>query len=165
MRRLFGILILGLFVSAGYVLQAQAPLTAADYPAKMKAAAQANGVAHFNAIPWANVSVDGRPQGQTPLGNVTLPVGSHEVTFAHPDFGSVRRTIVVTADRPTRPQLCDRRWLVVDRHQPRRRHPARRADREALADGADRHRAVLRLDGASVSAMRERLRLHQLRTV
>ena len=43
MRRLFGVLILGLFVSAGYVLQAQAPLTAADYPAKMKAAAQANG--------------------------------------------------------------------------------------------------------------------------
>jgi len=43
MRRLFGVLILGLFVSAGYVLQAQAPLTPADYPAKMKAAAQANG--------------------------------------------------------------------------------------------------------------------------
>jgi hypothetical protein len=43
MRRLFGVLILGLFVSAGYVLQAQAPLTAADYPAKMKQAAQANG--------------------------------------------------------------------------------------------------------------------------
>lgn len=43
MRRLVGVLILGLFVSAGYALQAQAPLTAADYPAKMKAAAQANG--------------------------------------------------------------------------------------------------------------------------
>jgi hypothetical protein len=43
MRRLFGVLVLGLFVSAGYVLQAQAPLTAADYPAKMKAVAQANG--------------------------------------------------------------------------------------------------------------------------
>ena len=44
MRRLFGVLILGLFVSAGYVLQAQAPLTAADYPAKMKAVAAANGM-------------------------------------------------------------------------------------------------------------------------
>ena len=63
---------------------------------------QATGVAHFNAIPWANISIDGQPQGQTPLGNVTLPVGSHEVTFAHPDLGTVRRTIVVTADRPTR---------------------------------------------------------------
>jgi hypothetical protein len=63
---------------------------------------QPTGVAHFNAIPWANISIDGHPQGQTPLGNVTLPVGSHEVTFAHPDLGTVRRTIVVTADRPTR---------------------------------------------------------------
>jgi hypothetical protein len=33
---------LGLFVSASYVVSAQAPLTAADYPAKMKQAVQAN---------------------------------------------------------------------------------------------------------------------------
>ena len=43
MRSLCGVLILGLVVGAGYRLQAQAPPTAADYPAKMKQAAQANG--------------------------------------------------------------------------------------------------------------------------
>ena len=43
MRSLCGVLILGLVVGAGYRLQAQAPATPADYPAKMKAAAQANG--------------------------------------------------------------------------------------------------------------------------
>jgi hypothetical protein len=42
MRSLCGVLILGLTVSAGYTLQAQGALTAADYPAKMKAAVQAN---------------------------------------------------------------------------------------------------------------------------
>jgi hypothetical protein len=42
MRSLCGVLVLGLVVGAGYRLHAQA-LTAADYPAKMKAVAQANG--------------------------------------------------------------------------------------------------------------------------
>ena len=43
MRSLCGVLILGLLVGAGYRLQAQAPLTAADYPAKMKMVGQTNG--------------------------------------------------------------------------------------------------------------------------
>ncbi len=60
------------------------------------------GIANFNAIPWANVSIDGSPRGQTPLGNVTLPVGTHEVIFTHPELGTLRRSITVTADRPTR---------------------------------------------------------------
>lgn len=42
MRRLCGLLVLGFAVSAGYSLQAQGTLTVADYPAKMKAAVQAN---------------------------------------------------------------------------------------------------------------------------
>ena len=42
MRILSGVLILGFVVVAGYTAAAQAPLTAADYPAKMKAVVQAN---------------------------------------------------------------------------------------------------------------------------
>lgn len=42
MRSLCGVLVLGLVVSAGYTLQAQGAISAADYPAKMKAAVQAN---------------------------------------------------------------------------------------------------------------------------
>jgi serine/threonine-protein kinase len=60
------------------------------------------GIANFNAIPWANVSIDGSPRGQTPLGNVTLPVGTHEVLFSHPELGTLRRSITITADKPTR---------------------------------------------------------------
>lgn len=45
MRRIFGVLVVGLMVGAGYLAtaQAQGALTAADYPAKMKAVAAANG--------------------------------------------------------------------------------------------------------------------------
>ena len=43
MRSLCGVLVLGLVVSAGYTLRAQG-LTVADYPAKMKAVAAANGM-------------------------------------------------------------------------------------------------------------------------
>ena len=43
MRSLYGVLVLGLVVSASYSLQAQGGLTPATYPAKMKEVAQANG--------------------------------------------------------------------------------------------------------------------------
>jgi hypothetical protein len=57
-----------------------------------------NGRANINARPWANVTVDGRSLGQTPLADVSLPVGRHEVVFQHPQFGERRQTIVVTAN-------------------------------------------------------------------
>ncbi|HEU4786072.1 MAG TPA: PEGA domain-containing protein [Gemmatimonadaceae bacterium] len=60
------------------------------------------GVASFNATPWADVAVDGRPIGQTPLGNVTLAVGVHDVTFSNPAFETQHRTITISADTPAR---------------------------------------------------------------
>jgi hypothetical protein len=40
--------------------------------------------------------IDGRVVGQTPLANLSLPIGSHEVVFMHPQFGEKRQTVVVT---------------------------------------------------------------------
>jgi hypothetical protein len=39
---------------------------------------------NVNAIPWARIAVDGRTAGETPLGNVSLPLGRHsfQATFA-----------------------------------------------------------------------------------
>ncbi len=37
--------------------------------------------------PWADVFVDGRPVGQTPLQKVRIPVGRHTVTLRHPQLG------------------------------------------------------------------------------
>ena len=54
----------------------------------------------INAIPWAEVFVDGARIGETPIGNYTVPVGSHEVLFRHPDFGERRVPVTVTVNEP-----------------------------------------------------------------
>ncbi len=50
----------------------------------------------LNAVPWADVWVDEERVGETPIGNVQVPVGSHEVIFRHPDLGEQRHTVIVT---------------------------------------------------------------------
>ena len=55
-----------------------------------------------NAQPWAEVSLDGQPKGETPLANLSVPVGQHELVFRHPELGERRQTIVVRADQPAR---------------------------------------------------------------
>jgi len=57
-----------------------------------------NGRLSINAMPWAQVAIDGRDVGQTPLANLALPIGTHEVKFAHPEFGERHQTVVVKVD-------------------------------------------------------------------
>jgi hypothetical protein len=57
---------------------------------------------NINATPWAEVLVDGQRVGETPLGNVQLTVGSHEVKFRHPQLGEQVRTVLVTTGAPGR---------------------------------------------------------------
>ncbi|MGE5813244.1 MAG: PEGA domain-containing protein, partial [Acidobacteriota bacterium] len=59
-----------------------------------------NGTANINALPWAEVWVDNKRIGDTPIGNVSLPLGPHEVLFRHPQFGEKRQAISVTAGAP-----------------------------------------------------------------
>jgi hypothetical protein len=40
-----------------------------------------NGRLSINAVPWADVTIDGVAAGQTPLANLALPIGTHEVVF------------------------------------------------------------------------------------
>jgi len=61
-----------------------------------------NGTLAVNALPWAEVFVDGRSVGVTPLGSVSVPVGTHEVVWRHPQLGEKRRTVVVGAESPAR---------------------------------------------------------------
>jgi PEGA domain-containing protein len=61
-----------------------------------------NGTASINAIPWANVSIDGQSVGETPIGNLSLSIGPHEVVFSNPKFGEQRRVIQVTEHEPVR---------------------------------------------------------------
>jgi len=55
-----------------------------------------------NAVPWADVWLDGDEVGETPLGNLSTTIGTHELVFRHPDFGEQRRTVTVTATAPLR---------------------------------------------------------------
>jgi len=61
-----------------------------------------NGTLAVNAVPWAEVWIDGDKVGETPVGNVALAVGQHEVTFRHPELGEQRHTALVTLRGPAR---------------------------------------------------------------
>jgi len=55
-----------------------------------------------NARPWAEIIVDGANVGQTPIANIQVSVGTHEMVFRHPQLGERRETVVVTAKGPNR---------------------------------------------------------------
>jgi hypothetical protein len=59
-----------------------------------------NGSLSINALPWANVSIDGKDVGSTPLANLSLTVGTHEVIWRNPQLGERRRSVDVTAHSP-----------------------------------------------------------------
>ena len=61
-----------------------------------------NGVINLNASPWAEVWIDGHRVGETPIGNLQIPIGPHEVIFKHPQFGEKRHAISVTLSGPAR---------------------------------------------------------------
>jgi serine/threonine-protein kinase len=61
-----------------------------------------NGSLSLNALPWAEVTIDGRSLGTTPLGNLAVPIGTYEVVWRHPQLGERRRTIKVPATTPVR---------------------------------------------------------------
>jgi PEGA domain-containing protein len=60
------------------------------------------GLLNVNATPWADVLIDGRPAGQTPLGNIELPIGPHQITFRHPELGERTRRVLVAAQGVSR---------------------------------------------------------------
>jgi eukaryotic-like serine/threonine-protein kinase len=55
-----------------------------------------------NALPWADVWLDGRHIGETPLANVKASAGAHELLLRHPELGEVRQSVVVKSGQPTR---------------------------------------------------------------
>lgn len=61
-----------------------------------------SGLLSINALPWAEVWLDGQRIGETPIANIPARPGSHEVMFRHPQFGERRETIFVTLRQPAR---------------------------------------------------------------
>jgi hypothetical protein len=60
------------------------------------------GTVNLNASPWAEVWLDGVRVGETPIGNLSVAIGSHEIVFRHPQFGEKRHAVSVTAGVPVR---------------------------------------------------------------
>lgn len=60
------------------------------------------GVININASPWAEVWIDGRRVGETPIGNLPMSIGPHEVVFRHPQFGEKKQAVSVTLSAPVR---------------------------------------------------------------
>jgi hypothetical protein len=55
------------------------------------------GTVNINALPWAEVWVDGTSLGETPLANVTVPLGTREIVFRHPEHGERKVSFTVKA--------------------------------------------------------------------
>jgi PEGA domain-containing protein len=68
------------------------------------------GTMAINALPWAEVWMDGVKIGETPIGNFSVAVGSHDVVFRNPELGEQRETVLVTLKNSTR--------LSVDMRKP-----------------------------------------------
>jgi len=67
------------------------------------------GTMSVNALPWAEVWVDGERVGETPIGNLSLPIGPHEIVFRHPELGEQRHAATVTVNTPARVSVDLRR--------------------------------------------------------
>jgi hypothetical protein len=61
-----------------------------------------NGTLNINAQPWAAVWIDGNAVGETPLGNLSVVPGEHEIVFRHPQLGERREKAIVRAGAETR---------------------------------------------------------------
>jgi hypothetical protein len=68
-----------------------------------------NGTLAVNATPWAEVWIDGERAGETPLGNLALPAGSHQVRLRHPELGERTVTTVIKVGQPARVSVDMRR--------------------------------------------------------
>ncbi|MCP3983062.1 MAG: AAA family ATPase [bacterium] len=54
---------------------------------------------HINATPWAQVVIDGRELGTTPLGNVQLAIGPHQLRATLADGTLIEREIHIDSDQ------------------------------------------------------------------
>ncbi|HQZ39737.1 MAG TPA: PEGA domain-containing protein [Vicinamibacterales bacterium] len=61
-----------------------------------------NGLVNINAQPWAEVWIDGVRVGETPVGNLSLPIGFHDVVLRHPQLGEQRQTVAIGVGTPAR---------------------------------------------------------------
>ncbi len=60
------------------------------------------GTLSINALPWAEVWLAGERIGETPIANLSRPIGNYEVLLRHPQFGERRARVTVSAKQTAR---------------------------------------------------------------
>lgn len=82
------------------------------------------GVLNFTADTETEVFLDNRPLGTTPLGNVSVSLGPHEVLYRHQKWGEQRYTILVSLGSPARLHaVMESKKITVTRRPPPPRPP------------------------------------------
>ena len=61
-----------------------------------------DGRVSVNAIPWAQVWINGSLVGDTPIANLPLAAGEHQITFRHPQLGEQTQRVMVRTAAVTR---------------------------------------------------------------
>ena len=61
-----------------------------------------NAPLSVNALPWAELWVDGKRIGETPIGNHMVRIGAHEILLRHPELGERRQNVTVSLKTPAR---------------------------------------------------------------
>jgi serine/threonine-protein kinase len=88
-----------------------APATPSPAPTR-----EADGWLLVLARPYADVSVDDKPAGQTPLARMALRPGPHSVVLSHPDYQSYRRKVTI---RPGEVLTLNLNWPSEGVRRPR----------------------------------------------
>jgi hypothetical protein len=55
---------------------------------------------NLNAVPWAEVWVDGTRIGETPIAGVSIPLGTRDIVFRHPQYGERKLTPTIRVGDP-----------------------------------------------------------------
>jgi hypothetical protein len=81
-----------------------APLGAT--PAYSPAREPGHGYLRINALPWARVTIDGKPYGETPIARpIELVQGTHTVRFEHDWYRPAERSVEIGEGPATAPKL------------------------------------------------------------
>jgi hypothetical protein len=57
---------------------------------------------NVNAIPWADVWMGSERLGETPIGNLMLPLGPQQLELRHPELGTKRVSLLVSLNGQNR---------------------------------------------------------------
>jgi hypothetical protein len=61
-----------------------------------------SGTVSINALPWAEVWLGGERVGETPIANLSRPIGTYDVLLRHPQLGERKARVTISAKQTAR---------------------------------------------------------------